>query len=305
MISNRLPELRSAADSFDVRKQKVGGLVSALAPALQVRGGLWLGWSGRFQPHADASRFGIDRSGKPARAWVDFPEEWEDRYYNGLCNGALWPLLHTFPDQMRFSDRDWEAYQQANDAFAAAAVRLVGGKDTIWLHDYHLLLCARQLRERGHQGPIGLFLHVPFPGPDVFMILPWAEEILGAMLSLDLIGFHTPGYVANFRQCMTALPGAAVGDDVIEYRGHRTRIGAFPIGIIPEGFQEPPAPSAAEDVASLMRALAPSRLVLGVDRLDYTKGIPERLEAFARLLELHPEWRQKVSARPDFSPVAE
>lgn len=295
VISNRLPELRSASDSFDVRKQNVGGLVSALAPALHARGGLWLGWSDRFQAHADASRFGIDRSSQPTCAWVDFPEEWEDHYYNGLCNGALWPLLHTFPGRVRFSDQDWEAYQQANEAFAAAAVRLVGLKDTIWLHDYHLLLCARQLRERGHLGPIGLFLHVPFPGPDVFMILPWAEEILGAMLSLDLIGFHTSGYVANFRQCMTALPGAAVGDDVIEYRGHRTRIGAFPIGIIPEGFQEPPSPSAAEDVASLMRALAPSRLVLGVDRLDYTKGIPERLEAFARLLELHPEWQRKVS----------
>ncbi|HJZ85322.1 MAG TPA: trehalose-phosphatase, partial [Polyangia bacterium] len=295
VVSNRLPELRSAADSFDVRKQNVGGLVSALGPALKARHGLWLGWSGRIQARADPTRFGLDQAAEPARAWVDFPEEWHSRYYNGLCNGALWPVLHSFPGRVRLSDQDWEAYRQVNQAFASVAVRLVGPKDTIWLHDYHLLLLAQRLRERGHEGPIGLFMHVPFPGPDVFFILPWAEEILTALLALDLIGFHTPDYVANLRQCLATLPGVAVGDDAVEHRGHRTHIGAFPIGIIPEGFQEPAAPSAADDVASLMRAISPSRLVLGVDRLDYTKGIPERLEAFARLLELYPEWRRQVS----------
>jgi alpha,alpha-trehalose-phosphate synthase [UDP-forming]/trehalose-phosphatase len=295
VVSNRLPELRSAADSFDARKRNVGGLVSALEPALQARQGVWLGWSGRTEPHADAAQFGLDQSTKPARAWVAFTEQLYSRYYNGLCNGALWPLLHSFPNRVRLSEPDWQAYREANDAFAAAAARLVGPKDAVWLHDYHLFLLGQRLRERGYEGPIGLFLHTPFPAPDIFFILPWAEEVLTALLTLDVVGFHTPHFVDNFRRCVAALPGTLVADDAIQYRGRRTRIGAFPIGIIPEGFQEPPAPSTAEEVANLMRAIAPSKLVLGVDRLDYTKGIPERLEAFARLLELYPEWRRKVS----------
>ena len=208
---------------------------------------------------------------------------------------ALWPLLHSFPSRVQLSEQDWQAYRQANEALATVAARLVGPEDAVWLHDYHLFLLGQRLRERGHKGPIGLFLHVPFPAPDIFFILPWAEEVLGALLALDLVGFHTPGHVENFRRCMAALPGTLVGDDAIEYRGRRTHIGAFPIGIIPEGFQEPPVPSTVEEVANLMRSIAPSRLVLGVDRLDYTKGIPERLGGFARLLELHPEWRRQVS----------
>ena len=133
------------------------------------------------------------------------------RYYNGMCNGALWPLLHSFPSRVRFNEKDWEAYRQANDSFAAAAVEIVGPKDMIWIHDYHLFLIGQKLRDRGHDGPIGLFLHVPFPGPDLFFILPWAQEILAALLALDLIGFHTPIYAENFRRCAAALPGALVG----------------------------------------------------------------------------------------------
>ena len=137
---------------------------------------------------------------------------------------------------------------------------------------------------------------MPFPSPDLFYVLPWAEEVLIAMLDLDLIGFHTQSYAANFRSCVASIPGTRVGDDVIEYRNRRTRIGAFPIGIIPQQFQPSAAEAApAQEAANLMRAIAPNRLVLGVDRLDYTKGIPERLSGFARLLELYPEWRRKVS----------
>ena len=295
VVSNRLPELRSVADSLHAKKRAVGGLVSALQPALSVRQAVWLGWSGRTLPSANATRFGLDESVQPKLAWVDFPEEWQRDYYDGLCNRALWPLLHSFPERVRISEDEWAAYRKVNDALAEASLRLVGPKDTVWIHDYHLFLLGQKLRERGHTGPLGFFSHVPFPSPDLFFILPWAEEILVAMLDLDLVGFHTSGHVSNFRQCVSLLPGARVGDDVIEYRKRRVRVGAFPIGIIPEDFQNPPTPSTAQEAASLMRAIAPSRLVLGIDRLDYTKGIPERLTAFARLLELYPQWRRLVS----------
>lgn len=292
VVSNRLPELRSASDSLDAKKRNVGGLVSALEPALAARQGVWLGWSGRTLPQADASNFGLDDHSEPKLAWFDLPEVWHKRYYNGFCNSALWPLLHSFTQRVRLSEEDWEAYKQANDAFAAAATGLVGADAMVWIHDYHLFLLGQRMRERGHRGPLGLFLHVPFPGPDAWFLLPWAEELLVALLGLDLIGFHTPRYAMNFRQCAAELPGTLVGDDAVELRGHRTRVRAFPIGILPEGFQNP---ARSQEVAGLMRAIAPTRLILGVDRLDYTKGIPERLEAFARLLEQFPEWRRKVS----------
>jgi len=295
VVSNRLPELRSTADSIDPRKRNVGGLVSALEPALRARQGVWLGWSGRTLARSDATGFGIDASGPTTLAWVDLPEEWLRSYYNGFCNSTLWPLLHSFSSRVRLHETDWQAYCNANEAFAASAARLVSPGGVVWVHDYHLLLLGQRLRERGHQGRIGLFLHVPFPGPDLWYILPWAEEVLTALLALDLIGFHTPRYAANFKQCVAALPGANVEDDIIEYRGRRTRVAAFPIGILPDSFQEPAPPAAAREVGNLRRAIAPTRLILGVDRLDYTKGIPERLAAFARMLELHPEWRRKVS----------
>jgi trehalose 6-phosphate synthase len=196
---------------------------------------------------------------------------------------------------VQLADRDWTAYRAANAAFAGAATHLVGPQDTVWVHDYHLLLLGQELRQRGHTGPVGLFLHVPFPGPDIFFILPWAEQILAGMLELDLVGFHTQGYVTNFLPCVAAVPGTRVGDDAVEYRGRRTRVGAFPIGVIPEKFQDLPEADPGDEASRLMSAIAPSRLVLGVDRLDYTKGIPERISAFARLLELQPQWRRQVS----------
>jgi alpha,alpha-trehalose-phosphate synthase [UDP-forming] len=296
VVSNRLPDLRRATQPREAsHKRNVGGLVSALEPALGARRGLWLGWSGRTTAEQEPGPIGLDDESRPALAWMDFPEQWYRSYYNGFCNRALWPLFHTFPQHVAFIDGEWDCYRQVNRAFAAAASELVSPGTPVWLHDYHLLLAAQGLRELGHRGPLGLFLHIPFPAPDLFALLPWAEQLLDAMLDFDLLGFHTTAHVENFRHTVGALSPAQVSDDAVEHRGRRVRVRAFPIGIIPEPFQEPAEPAVAEEVAALLRAIAPSRLVLGVDRLDYTKGIPERLEAFGRLLELYPEWRGRVS----------
>jgi trehalose 6-phosphate synthase len=298
VVSNRLPDLRGATrprEEGEGRKRNVGGLVSALEPALSARRGLWLGWSGRTTDGQEPSPVGLDDEARPALAWVDLPESWNRCYYNGFCNRAVWPLFHSFPGRVRFDDAEWDCYRRANQAFAEAALEVCGPQTPVWIHDYHLLLLARALRGLGHRGPLGLFLHIPFPGPDLFGLLPWAEQVLDAMLDFDLLGFHTASHVENFRHTVGALSPARVADDAVEHRGRRTRVRAFPIGIVPEPFQEPAEPAVAEEVAGLLRAIAPSRLVLGVDRLDYTKGIPERLEAFGRMLELHPEWRGKVA----------
>ncbi len=294
-ISNRLPHLRERAEPSDKRNRNVGGLVSALEPVLAERHGLWLGWSGKSTPTAQASAVRTDAETSPSLAWIDLPEAWQGKYYNGLCNRGLWPLFHSFPGRVRFADDEWEAYVQANEAFAAAAGELVDPDAAIWAHDYHVLLVATALRRRGHRGPLGLFLHIPFPGADLFEMLPWAGQILDGLLDFDLVGFHTPGFAANFRECVSRFTPGQVGDDVVLHRGRRTRVQVFPIGIMPEGFQEPAEPATAADVAALVSSLGATRLVLGVDRLDYTKGIPERLLAFERLLRLFPEWRGKVS----------
>ena len=296
IVSNRLPDLRGATWPGEAgRKRNVSGLVSALEPVLSTRRGLWLGWSGRITSEQEPGAIGLDDEVRPVLAWMDFPERWHRSYYNGFCNRALWPLFHVFPQHVAFVDGEWDCYQEVNRAFAAAASELVSLETPVWVNDYHLLLAARGLRELGHRGPLGLFLHIPFPGPDLFELLPWAEQLLDAMLDYDLLGFHTAAYVDNFLHTVGALSPAKVSDDAVEHRGQRVRVRAFPLGIIPESFQEPADRAVADEVASLLRAIAPSRLVLGVDRLDYTKGIPERLEAFGRLLELHPEWRGHVS----------
>ena len=295
-VSNRLPHLRSASASpAENRKKSVGGLVSALEPALAQRKGIWLGWNGHFVSGTEPGFVMIDDESKPALAWIDLPKEWHSKYYNGLSNRSLWPLFHSFPGHVSFSLEEWACYEKVNEAFAAAAVDLVGPDTPIWVHDYHLLLLARALRAKGHRGPVGHFLHIPFPGADMFSLFPWSGRLLDAMLDFDLLGFHTPAYVDNFRQCVRSLSLAKVADDVVLHRGRRTRIRDFPIGIIAEDFRQPDASDSEKEITAVLSPFSRHRKLLGVDRLDYTKGIPERLLAFGRMLEVFPEWRSKVS----------
>ncbi len=294
-ISNRLPDPRASEANAEDRKKNVGGLVSALEPVLVSRNSIWLGWSGRSSRSETPGPVGLADDVVPPLAWIDLPQEWAQKYYQGFSNSSLWPLFHASPGRVRFADDEWDSYVKTNDAFANAAAEIVDADVPVWVHDYHLLLVAAALRRRGHRGPMGLFLHIPFPGVDLFSMIPWADRLLDGMLDFDLLGFHTKGYVDNFRQCVGVLSPARLGDDAIEHRGRRVRVASFPIGIMPEGFQEPPEPEMAEEIAALLQSISPSRLILGVDRLDYTKGIPNRLLAFGRMLELFPEWRGKVS----------
>ena len=294
-ISNRLPELRAPVSPDEERKRLVGGLVSALEPVLAARGGLWLGWSGRT---AAGDAFGparLDAAAVPALAWIDLPANAQQLYYNGFCNRSLWPLFHSLPGKVRFVDAEWDSYVAVNERLAGAAADLVERDCAVWAHDFHLLMLAEGLRRRGHRGPLGLFLHIPFPGVDLFRVIPWADRILEGILAFDLVGLQTPYDARNLLQTVGALSTATVSDDAIAHGGRRTRVRAFPIGIIPESFEPPAEPEESEETTALLQSVAGRRLVLGVDRLDYTKGIQERLEAFGRFLALFPEWRGKVS----------
>ncbi|MDQ3367948.1 MAG: trehalose-phosphatase [Myxococcota bacterium] len=284
VLSNRIPTQTLG------RQREVGGLVSALEPALRDRRGIWLGWSGHERDGKSA--LAIDAFAEPPRASFDLTPAWRQRFYGGFCNRVLWPLFHSFP-RVTYHDADWEAYVAANDEYAQHALELARPDATIWVHDYHLLLVARALRRRGHQGPIGLFLHIPFPSRDLFESMPWASELLDAMLDFDLVGFHTARWAEHFTDAVRDLPGAQVDRGEVR-RDHRiTAYGVFPIPIDASVFTAEAA--AAPDLAGFEVGLGERRLILGVDRLDYSKGIPERLAGYERLLERFPEWRGRVT----------
>jgi trehalose 6-phosphate synthase len=272
VVSNRLPV------SSGGRTREVGGLVSAIAPALARHGGLWLGWSGQEREPGLIVRPDPD---DPSRAQFDYPPGWRRTYYGGFCNRGLWPLLHGFQWRARFVDDEWQAYRDANAAYARLVHEVASPSSTVWVHDYQLLLAARELRRRGHDGPIGLFLHVPFPPRDDFETCPWAGELIDGMLAYDVIGFQTARWRDNFASGVADLRG--------------TRLGVFPVGIDPSTFEDAAGDGDVDDVARLRASLRDRKLVLGVDRLDYSKGIPERLEAFARMLEINPGWRGRAS----------
>ncbi|MGE5184122.1 MAG: trehalose-phosphatase [Acidobacteriota bacterium] len=281
VVSNRAPTRVSEG-----RHHPVSGLVSALMPALRTYEGVWLGWSGRIRDAMPT--LAIDTTAQPTRASFDLPPRWRDHFYDGFCNRALGPLFHGFPGRARYRDADWQAYVEANDAYAKFASALVEPDGTVWVHDYHLLLVAEALARGGYRGTKGLFLHIPFPAPDLFETLPWCDQLLRAMCAYDLLGFHTQQWADNFYACT---------------RGHHARtgtrlrvpqVGVLPIGVDPLSFAAVDG-AVDREVMGLRAVLGSRRLVLGVDRLDYSKGIPERLIAFDRLLERHPEWRAKVT----------
>ncbi|HTL35351.1 MAG TPA: trehalose-phosphatase [Kofleriaceae bacterium] len=275
VISNRTPALTQG------RTRGVGGLVSALEPALRDQMGVWLGWSGQEREHDE--RVVIDDTEYPVRARFDLPPAVRQQYYAGFCNQVLWPLFHGFPSRVKSSDGDWAAYVAANERFAHHAIELAQRHATIWVHDYHLLLVGQALRRLGHHGPVGLFLHIPFPSPEVLSTLPWARNLVDAILDFAIVGFQTTGDLANFR---TAARGLCPERTIPELE-------VFPATIDPEVFRSV-GPDVRE-VAGLRSALGDRRLILGVDRLDYSKGIPQRLDAYERLLDHYPEWRRRVS----------
>jgi trehalose 6-phosphate synthase len=292
VVSNRLP----AAPSAD-RRREVGGLVSALLPVLTETNGLWLGWSGAERD--PGLRLRIDDADAFTRAQFDYPPTWRQQFYSGFCNQSLWPLLHGLTERVRYVDEEWRCYVDANRAYGQLVHEAAGGDAQVWVQDFHLMLAARELRRAGHRGRIGFFLHVPFPPLDVFETMPWATDVIAGLLEFDRIGLQSNRWYENFLACARGLLGTEG-----ETRA-RDRTSVIPVGIDPDRFAEaasvpsstgePGALASRGELGGFEAMLGGRQLILGVDRLDYSKGIPGRLEAFARLLERYPEWRGKVS----------
>ncbi len=284
VASNRMP----SAPTGD-RQREVGGLVSALIPALEKTQGVWLGWSGAERDPGLMLR--VEPGESFVRAQFDYPLTWRQRFYAGFCNRSLWPLLHGFM-RVHYADDEWACYVDANRAYARMLMELSKGSAEIWVQDFHLMLVARELRTAGHRGRLGFYLHVPFPPLDVIETLPWATQLVAGMLDYDRIGLQTQRWADNFIASARGLLGSEA-----EARA-RQRVRVIPVGIDPDRFASAAQVSANpnESISLGLEAMLGGRtLILGVDRLDYSKGIPERLEAFARLLENFPEWRNQVS----------
>lgn len=282
VVSNRLPAAPTSA-----RGREVGGLVSALIPALTETAGLWLGWSGLERD--PGLRLRVEDGETFTRAQFDYPPTWRERFYAGFCNQSLWPLLHGMPGKVRYVDDEWTCYVDANRAYSALVEQAGGLSSDVWVQDFHLMLVARELRKLGHRGRIGFYLHVPFPPLDIFETMPWSREVMAALLEFDLIGLQSARWCDNFFQCVRGL----LGNEAEARAKMRTRV--IPVGIDPDRFAESARSEETPELGSISAMLSGKRLVLGVDRLDYSKGIPERLESFARFLERFPEWRGKIS----------
>ncbi len=295
LVSNRLPvTVRRIGNHLDVQPNP-GGVAAGLASFHRELQARWFGWPGTIAPSETeevTTRLEKEFDCVP----VVLPHALARPYYAGFSNGTLWPLFHSFSTYARYSASEWEAYRAVNARFADAIVRALRPNDQLWIHDYHLLLLPRLIRERVPEARVGFFLHIPFPPYDVFRLLPWHREILQGMLGADLIGFHTYDYARAFL-------GSVLRDLGLDNRigtivaGHRAvQVDVFPLGVDVAKFNSTPiGPAAGRSIARLRKGLEPSKLLFSISRLDYTKGIPEGLDAFGRFLELHPEWRRKIT----------
>ncbi len=296
VISNRLPVAMKREEGEWKILPGSGGLVSAMAPVLRNRGGTWIGWTGAAggEEHVELLHRYSREAGYALKP-VTLTDQEVRNFYFGFSNEIIWPLFHDFQSQCNFRPEYWQSYLEVNAKFARAAAQASTKADYIWAHDYHLIHLAWMLRQQGVARRTGFFLHIPFPPVDIFLKLPWRDQIIAALMEYDLVGFQTHRDRRNFIQCVNIFfPEAKArgrGPVISVAWGERTiHVGAFPIGIDYQDFaQEAATPAVASMSGDIHKAMLRRKIILGVDRLDYTKGIPQRLEAMRVALSTYPE----------------
>src|SRR3954447_557595 len=295
IVANRLPVTVRATDTGVEVQKSTGGLATGLLRPHEQSGGLWIGWSGASDELSSEQRAQLDEQLAGMRlVGVPLTQDQVTRYYEGFSNGVLWPLFHYLVDQIPLHVRDWEPYVEVNELFAEYAAQHYQPGDLIWVHDYQLLLVPELLRKRLPDARIGFFLHIPFPSEELFRTLPERGRLLGGLLGADLVGFHTPAYLRHFAASLTQLLGLTVDIDRVQLSDREVRLGVFPMGIDAESFGALARDPATIAEAENLRGADDLKLLVGVDRLDYTKGIPRHLLAFERMLQTHPELREHV-----------
>ncbi|KAL1998776.1 hypothetical protein VTN02DRAFT_5591 [Thermoascus thermophilus] len=301
LVSNRLPITirRSEAGKYEFSMSS-GGLVTGLSGLSKTTTFQWYGWPGLEVPEDEVKtvtqRLQDDYNATP----VFIDDKLADKHYNGFSNSILWPLLHYHPGEIVFDEDSWDAYREANLQFALTITKEVRDGDLIWVHDYHLMLLPQMLREElqalGRKNvKIGFFLHTPFPSSEIYRILPVRDKLLRGVLHCDLIGFHTYDYARHFLSSCAHILGLVTTPSSVKFMDKTVSVGAFPIGIDPEKFTEGlKSPKVQSRIASLENKFHGMKLMVSVDRLDYIKGIPQKLHALEVFLSNHPEWVGKV-----------
>jgi trehalose 6-phosphate synthase len=274
-----------------------GGLAAALLPIVEKSGAIWVGSSGRVRDGLQKEPFAeIEALGAGALAMLDLPAAHYGGYYEGFANSALWPALHSRADLIRVSQGDYLSYREVNAFMARALMRFRKPETVFWIQDYHFLALGAELRDLGVTEPIGFFLHTPWPARDIIEGVPHHCELVEAMLAYDLIGFQTEDDCENFANYISSSLGLVVDDGVVTSKHGTTRIAVFPIGIDVEKFARQAAKAISHpDVSRLRRSLNGEKLAIGVDRLDYSKGLVNRVSAFDRMWTMQPSLARTVS----------
>jgi trehalose 6-phosphate synthase/phosphatase len=287
IAANRLPvSIAPGPDGLRIT-HTTGGLATGLRGPHEAGEGLWFGWPGTMQSmRPQARRDALQRLRELRFVPIELNRSEVESYYNDFSNGVLWPTFHYLIDRLPLHTPNWRSYVAVNERFAAAIAAQWRPGDAIWVHDFHLMLLPAMLRERLPEARIGFFLHVPFPSSEVFRVLPWRDDLLRGLLGADLIGFHTLSYLRHFAASLVRHLGVEIIIDRLVYRGREVRVAALPMGVDVDtfvGFANDP--TVVDEAARMRQRRGDMQVVLGIDRLDYTKGLLRRLHAFERLLE--------------------
>ena len=298
IVSNRLPLTVTKREGKIHFQLSPGGLTSGLGSFYKAHESSWIGWPGISEERLKGKEKDeiIRRLASEKCHPVFLSQQQVENYYHGFCNKTIWPLFHYFTQYTLYKKNLWEAYKQVNRVFCDVVLKVVKEDDIIWIHDYHLMLLPELLREKLPQATVGFFLHIPFPSFEVFRALPWRKQIAKGLLGADLIGFHTYDYVDHFLDSIRWVLGyehtlgqVVTGDRIV-------KVDIFPMGIDYGRFANAwDMPEVKKEIDRIQKKIGKRKVVISIDRLDYTKGIPLRLEAFDLFLEKYPEYKEKIS----------
>ena len=296
IVSNRLPTKVLRTDDALTFHASEGGLATGLGSIYRQEGNVWVGWPGLFVEDATEEEYVREQLRRDSMVPVFLTETEIRDYYEGFSNSTLWPTFHYFPQYATYEQAHWDAYVAVNEKFCAAVLAQAGPDDTIWVHDYQLLLLPALLRAARPTATIGFFLHIPFPSYELIRVLPWGRELMAGVLGADLIGFHTFGFMRHFLSAVSHLLGFSAQNGRLEAGDRTILVDTFPMGIDYERYvQAASSDTARQHEATYRQVLGNTRAILSIDRLDYSKGIAQRLRAFELLLQRYPEWREQVS----------
>ncbi len=296
VVSNRIPSVSTLSSVEERRNLPVGGLVSSLRPFLQAQGGIWMGWDGNSDGPEVAASTTVTEAEGIRLASVSLSRDEVEGFYNVLSNRTLWPLFHGFPDKSTINHDSYPVYRSVNRKYAAALIDLLRPGDLVWVHDYHLFPLGSELRKLGWTGKIGFFLHIPFPSAEIFGILPWARELLTLLFDYDLVGLQTRKYAHNLEESLSDELGAELIGDTVHHKGRTLKARSFPVSADVQAFREMALSQAPTPISRFVEDFPRDRqLLLGVDRLDYTKGILQRMQSMERLFDDHPELLGRVT----------